>query len=243
MPSPVHGELPLSAARPAPGSSWGSVRLAPCRRRRASPWSATSSGSSSRRSTMCRRPARSSMRATLSRSPPGEARWRPCSSPGSPGACTLHTALGDDELGRRSIERLCRARGERPCGSSRNSDAPRRDACSTGRASARSRRSASGWTRAACEDRRMGASCTISTASTSRPATVESLAIARGESRVLVASPRARHALGQGFALDALVLSGEDEIELRGRPACRAGRRAGGLHRRRARRALSQALR
>jgi ribokinase len=41
------------------------------------------------------------------------------------------------------------------------------------------------------------------------------LRIARSRSRVLVASPRARHALGHGVALDALVLSGEDEIELR----------------------------
>lgn len=37
---------------------------------------------------------------------------------------------------------------------------------------------------------------------------------AREASRVLVASPRARHALGQGVALDALVLSADDEIEL-----------------------------
>ena len=37
---------------------------------------------------------------------------------------------------------------------------------------------------------------------------------AREESRVLVANPRARDALGQGVALDALVLSAEDRIEL-----------------------------
>jgi ribokinase len=41
------------------------------------------------------------------------------------------------------------------------------------------------------------------------------LRLARSRSRVLVASPRARDALGHGVALDALVLSGEDEIELR----------------------------
>jgi len=41
------------------------------------------------------------------------------------------------------------------------------------------------------------------------------LRIARSRSRVLVASPRARAALGHGIALDALVLSGDDEIELR----------------------------
>ena len=31
---------------------------------------------------------------------------------------------------------------------------------------------------------------------------------------MLVASPRARHALGHGVAIDALVLSADDEIEL-----------------------------
>jgi ribokinase len=41
------------------------------------------------------------------------------------------------------------------------------------------------------------------------------LRIARSRSRVLVASPRARDALGHGVPLDALVLSGDDEIELR----------------------------
>jgi ribokinase len=41
------------------------------------------------------------------------------------------------------------------------------------------------------------------------------LRAARAGTRVLVASPRARDALGHGVALDALVLSGEDEIERR----------------------------
>jgi ribokinase len=40
------------------------------------------------------------------------------------------------------------------------------------------------------------------------------LRIARARSRALVASPRARKALAHGVALDALVLSGEDQIEL-----------------------------
>jgi ribokinase len=43
---------------------------------------------------------------------------------------------------------------------------------------------------------------------------LETLRAARAASRVLVANPRARHALGHGVALDALVLSGDDEIEL-----------------------------
>ena len=54
----------------------------------------------------------------------------------------------------------------------------------------------------------------------------DALQIARETARVLVASPRARHALGGGVRLDALVLSGEDEIELSEASACRSrGRR------------------
>lgn len=41
------------------------------------------------------------------------------------------------------------------------------------------------------------------------------LAAVRQRTRVLVANPRARSALGQGVRLEALVLSGEDEIEQR----------------------------
>jgi ribokinase len=41
------------------------------------------------------------------------------------------------------------------------------------------------------------------------------LRMARSRSRALVANPRARAALGHGVVLDALVLSGDDEIELR----------------------------
>jgi len=43
---------------------------------------------------------------------------------------------------------------------------------------------------------------------------VAALQAARARSRVLVASPRARAALGHGVRLDALVLSGDDAIEL-----------------------------
>jgi ribokinase len=42
---------------------------------------------------------------------------------------------------------------------------------------------------------------------------LEALRIARAAARVLVASPRARSALGRGVRVDALVLSGEDELE------------------------------
>ena len=41
----------------------------------------------------------------------------------------------------------------------------------------------------------------------------DALRAARRAARMLVASPRARHALGHGVQLDALVLSGKDEIE------------------------------
>lgn len=42
---------------------------------------------------------------------------------------------------------------------------------------------------------------------------LDALRLAREAARLLVASPRAQHALGHGVALDALVLSADDEIE------------------------------
>ena len=60
---------------------------------------------------------------------------------------------------------------------------------------------------------------------------LDALEIARDASKVLVASPRARHALGAGVRLDALVLSGDDEIELREAAARRSRGRRGHLHR------------
>lgn len=45
---------------------------------------------------------------------------------------------------------------------------------------------------------------------------LDALQAARAAARVLVASPRARHALGHGVEIDALVLSRDDEIERRG---------------------------
>jgi ribokinase len=44
----------------------------------------------------------------------------------------------------------------------------------------------------------------------------DALRLARAAARVLVASPRATSALGHGVLLDALVLSGDDEVERRG---------------------------
>ncbi len=51
---------------------------------------------------------------------------------------------------------------------------------------------------------------------------IGALRAARAASDVLVASPRAGDALGRGVALDALVLSGEDQIELRAAAAAQA---------------------
>ncbi len=47
------------------------------------------------------------------------------------------------------------------------------------------------------------------------------LAAAREAARVIVASPRARHALGHGVPIDALVLSGADRVELEAAEAAR----------------------
>jgi ribokinase len=44
---------------------------------------------------------------------------------------------------------------------------------------------------------------------------LDALRAARAASRIVVASPRAQHALGRGVALDALVLSAHDDIERR----------------------------
>jgi ribokinase len=53
---------------------------------------------------------------------------------------------------------------------------------------------------------------------------IEALYAARRASRVLVASPRAREALGHGVELDVLILSAHDEVERR--EATRAGSEA-----------------
>ena len=60
---------------------------------------------------------------------------------------------------------------------------------------------------------------------------VPALSAARA-ARVLVASPRARHALGHGVPIDALVLSADDEIERAAAAARRTRSRAGRAHRR-----------
>jgi len=130
------------------------------------------------------------------------------------GACTLFTALGDDGLGHRSVARLnelgveVRAsftgrptrravallddRGERTI----TTFGPRLDPLGAD--------ASLGWEELA------GLDAVYFTAGDA-----DALARARAGSHRLIASPRARTALGHGVRLDALVLSGEDEIELR----------------------------
>jgi ribokinase len=129
------------------------------------------------------------------------------------GACTLFTALGRDELGRRSISRLSELGVTVRAGLR---DAPTRRAVTfLDRAGERTITTFGerldplgneqlGWEELHDLD---GVYFTAGDRA--------ALARCRNETRVLAASPRARHALGQGIALDALILSGEDEIELR----------------------------
>ena len=128
------------------------------------------------------------------------------------GACTLFTALGDDELGRRSVARLSEL-GVTVRASFR--EAPTRRAVTL--LDRRGERTITtfgerldphgaegpGWEQLHDLD---GVYFTAGDST--------ALALARAGSRTLVASPRARRALGHGVELEALVLSGEDEIEL-----------------------------
>jgi len=129
------------------------------------------------------------------------------------GACTLITALGDDQLGRRSVERLSEL-GVTVRASFR--DTPTRSAVTLLDAAGERTITtfgerldplggdSSGWEGFENLD---GVYFTAGDR--------QALERARSAARVLTASPRARHALGQGVELDALVLSGHDQIELR----------------------------
>jgi ribokinase len=127
------------------------------------------------------------------------------------GGCVLYTALGEDEQGRRSIARLGElgvdvrasfqnvptrravtlidADGERTI----TTFGPRLDPCAEDRSD------------------RCGAGQLDAVYFTAGDEAA--LRAVRSSARVIVASPRARHALGNGVPIDALVLSGEDEIE------------------------------
>jgi ribokinase len=132
------------------------------------------------------------------------------------GASTLFTTLGDDDAGRRSRERLGEL-GVEVCAST--------SACATRRAVTLvdDRRERTITTFGRRLDPSPGADAdaidwsllegvdgVYFTAGDRR-----ALERARTGARVLVATPRARHALGHGIALDALVLSADDEIERR----------------------------
>ena len=134
------------------------------------------------------------------------------------GGCTLFTALGDDELGRRSVKRLeelgvtvrasIRGAPTRRALTLLDEDGERTITTFGGRLDPRGEDDL-GW------DELRGSDGLYFTAGD-----MAALALARRETRVLTASPRARGALGQGIGLEALILSGEDRIELDG--ACAA---------------------
>lgn len=135
------------------------------------------------------------------------------------GACTLHTVLGADDEGRRSHERLTElgveVREGEANGAEPGSALPTRRAV-TLIDDAGERTITTFGTRldpAGEEPSRWGGfgglDATYFTAGD-----LAALCRAREASRIVVASPRARHALGQGVPLDALVLSADDEIEL-----------------------------
>lgn len=143
------------------------------------------------------------------------------------GACALFTVLGDDEHGRRALERLRElgvdVRAEPPAGE--HAGAPTRRAV-TLIDDERERTITTfgerldpagegpGW------EGLEGLDAVYFTAGD-----LPALRRARAGARVLVANPRARHALGLGVPIDALILSGDDEVELR--EAARAEHDAG----------------
>lgn len=127
-------------------------------------------------------------------------------------SCTLITALGDDDCGRRSLTRLRELAVDVR---SRSCDEPTRRAVTLvdderertittfgERLEPRGGEDELAWQRLA------GVDAVYFTAGDTA-----ALRTARAASRVLVASPRAHHALGHGVPIDALVLSADDEIE------------------------------
>ncbi len=125
------------------------------------------------------------------------------------GSSLLHTALGDDERGHRSIERL-RELGVDVAAQLRH--APTRDAVTL--VDARGERTITTFgERLEPHGAPAGAEHAFD-AIYFTAGDVQALRWARRAARVLVASPRARSALGHGVPLDAIVLSASDEIEL-----------------------------
>jgi ribokinase len=141
------------------------------------------------------------------------------------GRCALHTVLGEDEEARRSLKRLTELGVEVIDGPAAGHDGEIA-------AGARTRRAvtlldAAGERTITTFGPRLDPAGEARTGEPARSTalggldavyvTAGDLAALRGAragSRVVVASPRARHALGHGVALDALVLSAADRIEL-----------------------------
>jgi ribokinase len=130
------------------------------------------------------------------------------------GGAALFTVLGDDEEGSRSVERLgelgVEVRAAIAAAPTRRAvtlvDRARERTITTfgARLDPHGEEDARRWSEFA------GMDAVYFTAGD-----LAALRRARAASRVLVASPRARGALGHGVPLDALVLSGDDEIERR----------------------------
>ncbi len=143
------------------------------------------------------------------------------------GSCTLLTALGEDDHGTRSVQRLAElgvsVLADAPAGSHAGASTRRavtliddereRTITTFGERLDPAGAAGPGW------ERLRGLDAVYFTAGD-----LAALQIARDNARVLVANPRARHALGQGVPIDALILSGDDEVELR--EAARAERDA-----------------
>jgi ribokinase len=130
------------------------------------------------------------------------------------GHAVLVTALGEDELGRRAVERLgelgVEVRAAWQAEPTRRAltlvdDAGERTITTIGR-----RLEPRGADTEAVWDSLAGLDAAYFTAGD-----LDALRAARRASRVLVASPRARDTLGHGVELDALVMSGRDEVERR----------------------------
>lgn len=136
------------------------------------------------------------------------------------GSCLLITALGEDECGRRSLARLHELDVEVHA---RRCDAPTRRAVTlvdddrerTITTFGERLEPLGGEDRLAWE-RLAGVDAVYFTAGDEA-----ALRAARAAARVLVASPRARQALGHGVPIDALVLSAHDQIEQRELQRCR----------------------
>ena len=129
------------------------------------------------------------------------------------GEAVLVTALGEDEHGRRSVERLGELGVQVWAARRRSPRAPRRHSL-TEPASARSPRSESGWSRCSTIDEIPWGELAQMDAVYFTAGDAAAMRAARSAG-VLVSSPRALHALGHGIELDALVLSAEDAEERR----------------------------